>query len=115
MTTAEDHNGRRGRRVGRCVLGHGVRAVCVQATHVVIDLRLEQRRVRLRITDNGHGFDPAAAADDGNGLGSMHRRAQSLGGRLTITSRPGDTTIEADVPYTRHAGAAAGRDQHRPA
>ena len=56
------------------------------------------RRLRLRITYNGHGFDPAAAADAGNGLGSMHRRARSLGGTLTIKSRPGETTVEANVP-----------------
>jgi ligand-binding sensor domain-containing protein/signal transduction histidine kinase len=69
-----------------------------EATHVTIDLRLEHRRLRLRITDNGRGFDPVAAADTGNGLGSLHRRAQALGGTLTITSRPGDTTVEANVP-----------------
>jgi signal transduction histidine kinase len=80
-----------------------------EATHVTIDLRLEHRRLRLRITDNGRGFDPAAAADAGNGLGSMHRRAHALGGTLTITSRPGDTTVEANVPYARHVGAAARR------
>jgi ligand-binding sensor domain-containing protein/signal transduction histidine kinase len=68
------------------------------ATHVAIELRLEHRRLRLRITDNGRGFDPAAAADAGNGLGSMHRRAQALGGTLTITSQPGDTTVEANAP-----------------
>jgi signal transduction histidine kinase len=69
-----------------------------EATHVAIDLRFEHRRLRLRITDNGHGFDPAAAAEDGNGLGSMHRRARALGGTLTISSRPGETTVEANVP-----------------
>jgi signal transduction histidine kinase/ligand-binding sensor domain-containing protein len=75
-----------------------------EATHVDIDLRVDtRRRLRLRITDNGRGFDPAACADEGNGLGSMQRRAQALGGTLTITSRPGESTIEADVPYARFA------------
>jgi ligand-binding sensor domain-containing protein/signal transduction histidine kinase len=72
-----------------------------EATQVAIDLRIEHRRLRLRITDNGRGFDPVAAADDGNGLGSMHRRARALGGTLTITSRPGETMVDANVPYTR--------------
>jgi ligand-binding sensor domain-containing protein/signal transduction histidine kinase len=76
-----------------------------EATQVEIELRLDpRRRLQLRITDNGRGFDPAACQDEGNGLGSMQRRAQALGGTLTITSRPGETTILANVHPHSYGG-----------
>jgi len=57
--------------------------------------------VVLRVTDDGRGFDPEARAIRSRRLGltSMHERAASLGGRLTITSAAGDgTTVELRVP-----------------
>jgi signal transduction histidine kinase len=45
----------------------------------------------LRITDDGVGFDVQAAVAAGGGLGltSMRERAEMLGARLSISSRPG--------------------------
>ena len=53
--------------------------------------------VTLRVVDDGRGFDPDARALRSRRLGltSMHERAASLGGTLTITSSPGaGTTVE---------------------
>jgi signal transduction histidine kinase len=51
--------------------------------------------VRLCVTDDGTGFDPAAPAD-GFGLTSMRERASSVGGALRISSWPGrGTEVEA--------------------
>ena len=59
--------------------------------------------VRLRMHDDGRGFDPATvgsgAGSGGFGLFGMRERAYDLGGRWTLRSAPGQgTTIEAFIP-----------------
>jgi signal transduction histidine kinase len=57
--------------------------------------------VRLRVTDDGRGFDPEARAVRSRRLGltSMHERAASLGGSLRIESAPGrGTSVELRFP-----------------
>lgn len=59
------------------------------------------RQVQLRIRDDGAGFDPHlfSGPDRGLGLTTMQTRAQSMGGRLRIKSRPGDgTLVQVTVP-----------------
>jgi signal transduction histidine kinase len=63
-----------------------------QATLVRIELTFEPEEVRLSVQDNGRGFDPAAVTGDGFGLTGMRERAERLGGRVTISSRPGQGT-----------------------
>ncbi|MBE1531218.1 sensor histidine kinase [Actinomadura algeriensis] len=46
--------------------------------------------VELEVTDDGRGFDVAAAR--GFGLAGMRRRLAELGGEVTVTSSPGDGT-----------------------
>lgn len=57
-------------------------------------------RLRLTVTDDGHGFDPGAPRDGRHeGLANMAERIQASGGRLVIESAPGrGTTIQADLP-----------------
>jgi len=53
------------------------------------------------VTDNGRGFDVGTRPDRGTsyGLRSMAERAELVGGRLTVVSRPGvGTTVTATVP-----------------
>ena len=53
---------------------------------------------RLRVSDDGCGFDAEQAAD-GFGLQSMRRQAHALGGRLRVTGVPGQgATVEALLP-----------------
>ena len=66
----------------------------------------------LRVHDDGSGFDqrqlPAGAGGlvGGHGLRTMRERAESLGGRFAVVSRPGKgTTVEIAIP----AGYATGR------
>jgi signal transduction histidine kinase len=58
--------------------------------------------VRLRIVDDGSGFDPDAVAarrPGSFGLTSMRERADALGGSLRIASRPGGgTEVEVRLP-----------------
>jgi signal transduction histidine kinase/ligand-binding sensor domain-containing protein len=49
--------------------------------------------VRLRIRDDGSGFDPGGVSHERLGLGIMHERAASIGARIEIESEPGQGTL----------------------
>ena len=54
--------------------------------------------LRLRVVDDGDGFDPNVASG-GFGLVSMQERAKALGGRFRLASQPGrGTEIEVVIP-----------------
>jgi two-component system NarL family sensor kinase len=78
------------------------------ARHVSIELNFdEEDGVRLEVSDDGTGFDIDAVQLDprrGIGLRNMRERMESIGGRLTMCSNAGRTSIEAEVP-ARHARA----------
>jgi len=63
--------------------------------------------LRLRISDQGTGFDPSSAeASQGLGLLSMEERLRSMGGELLVHSRPGGgTCIEASIPAAQDVPA----------
>ena len=78
----------------------------------VIDLTLtaddDAGLVRLRVADNGRGFvvGKQSGAREGHfGLQGMRERAERLGGRIEITSHPGEGTIvEATVERRDYDG-----------
>jgi signal transduction histidine kinase/ligand-binding sensor domain-containing protein len=75
------------------------------ATRIRVDLRQEPDVIRLRVTDDGCGFDVDAmlsAATAHYGLTGMQERAARIGGRLTVSSSTSGTVVEAIVPCTRH-------------
>ena len=78
-----------------------------QAQHVALRLIFEEDRVRLIVQDDGRGFqppeDPGLLVQEGHlGLMNMQERAQIVGGRLTIRSRPGQgTRVEVVIPVPR--------------
>jgi signal transduction histidine kinase/streptogramin lyase len=62
---------------------------CNKATvHVFV----EGKKLMLIVKDNGIGFD-VKAADSGNGLGNMYKRADALKGKLTLNSKAGEATL----------------------
>jgi signal transduction histidine kinase len=67
-----------------------------------LDVRLDsrERTVVLMVSDDGVGFEPAAAGTGRQlGLASMRERARAAGGRLKVASRPGGgTTVTLEVP-----------------
>jgi signal transduction histidine kinase len=68
------------------------------ATRLQVGLERVHRRVRLRVADDGVGFDERARADRGFGLISMRDRAERLGARLRIRSRRGQgTEVEVEL------------------
>jgi signal transduction histidine kinase len=68
------------------------------ARHVWIDLQCSPVEVRLRVRDDGQGFEPAAArlratqTAAGVGLLGMAERVELAGGQLKIESAPGQGT-----------------------
>ncbi|MHC4295138.1 MAG: sensor histidine kinase [Planctomycetota bacterium] len=71
-----------------------------KAENVDIDLKYRGGELRLAITDNGQGFDVNNKIKYGIGLSTMAERAQTIGGELNISSRPGKTcvSLNAEIP-----------------
>jgi PAS domain S-box-containing protein len=69
------------------------------AQHVEITLHVEANTLVLTVRDNGRGITDAEGEDRrAMGLTGMRERARLLGGRLTITGRPGTgTTVRLEV------------------
>ena len=72
-----------------------------QCTRAEIEFGIEGRRLVMRLSDDGLGFDTAARAE-GHGLMSMRKRAERLHGEIEIVSGEGrGTTITLRVPLGR--------------
>ena len=65
-----------------------------RAGRVAVRLEENGEVLRMSVSDDGVGFDPAAAElrTQSLGLTSMEERARELGGRLEIDSQPGRGT-----------------------
>ncbi|WP_433335835.1 ATP-binding protein [Spirillospora sp. CA-294931] len=93
-------------RIAQEAVGNALR----HAEASCVDLLLEHGgdRVRLTVVDDGIGFSVrdvlaprgrTGRRPDSYGLRGMTERAELLGGRVTVTSRPGGgTTVEAVIP-----------------
>ncbi|MFE9056213.1 sensor histidine kinase [Streptomyces mutabilis] len=74
------------------------------AATAALTLTLLDDQAVLDVTDDGHGFEPAALPDApagarGHGLPAMRARLRQLGGTLTVESAPGEgTALSAAVP-----------------
>jgi two-component system NarL family sensor kinase len=69
------------------------------AQHVSIRLETVPHRLRLRVEDDGQGFDSATVEPGHYGLVGMNERAKLLGGRLRVQSCPGSgTCIDVTIP-----------------
>jgi signal transduction histidine kinase len=85
-------------RIGQEALTNAVRHG--KATHIEVDLRYDDDNFRLRIADNGRGFDAEQPPRAGHfGLLGMRERAHAIGGTLSVRSGVGrGTAIEVTVP-----------------
>jgi signal transduction histidine kinase/streptogramin lyase len=72
------------------------------ATRIGIKLRMEARKLYLRIVDNGRGFeqqDVFSSLGGHFGLLGMRERAKRVGGEFRLASHPGEgTEVEVMVP-----------------
>jgi two-component system sensor histidine kinase DegS len=78
-------------------------------TSVRIALESERRRLRIVVSDDGRGFDPATVerSPAGHyGLVGMRERVEYLDGSLVVDSRPGQGTRIVIVVPVRRAHAA---------
>ena len=76
------------------------------ARAVRITFRVRSGLARLEVSDDGTGFDPGVARDGagGYGLRGMAERAELVGGRLAVRTRPGlGTTVAIAVPASARA------------
>ncbi len=66
----------------------------------------EPDRYVLIVQDNGSGFDPAKGRKpESHGINNMFARAENLGGKLEMTSKPGKgTKLEVWLPKTAKEG-----------
>ncbi len=73
-----------------------------------VSLRREGGLIRLEVSDDGAGFDPASAPQRGGmGLVFMRERAEMMGGTFRVDSAEGrGTVIRAEVPLDPGSGAA---------
>ena len=70
-----------------------------QATHVIVVLSNMQGYVNIEVKDDGKGFDMQGIPPRSHGLVGMRHRVETSGGRLRITSSPGNGTyISASLP-----------------
>jgi len=79
-----------------------------EAQRVVVEVQEEGASLRVRVSDDGKGFNPNAQTK-GFGLIGMRERAELAGGNLELRSSPGEgTTIDALIPtvYRDSPGAA---------
>lgn len=78
------------------------------ASDVSITMEEQDGSIRLRIADNGGGFDPQQmerGAFPRFGLATMRERAEACGGRFALTSAPGKgTTIDVCLPGSPRPG-----------
>jgi len=78
-------------------------------TVVKAELKVLDSEIALTVEDNGSGLNPAEKPPGwtgGNGIPGMRRRAESLGGRMLLKSKPGEGCSVAIHLPTRHGAFA---------
>jgi len=84
-------------RLGQEALANVVKHA--RASRAAVRIAAADDIVMIEVHDDGRGFDPAAVGPDHFGLRSMRGRVADLGGRLEITSTPGQgTVLRVEVP-----------------
>jgi signal transduction histidine kinase len=78
-----------------------------RASRIEVSLHASVSAVRLRVTDDGIGFDlQGDRPEHHRGLYNMASRAQAAGGETTIESKPGaGTTVVVEFPLRMEEGA----------
>jgi nitrate/nitrite-specific signal transduction histidine kinase len=85
-----------------------------QAKRIEVEIHYEQRRLRLRVRDDGKGIDPQVLDAGGraghHGMPGMQERATLAGGQLAVWSELDcgteiELTIPASIAYTKSVPA----------
>jgi two-component system, NarL family, sensor histidine kinase LiaS len=83
------------------------------ASRVLIALAVHDQELRLRVEDDGVGFDSENAAAGRFGLKTMHERAATIGARLDVGAAV-DAGVRIQVRLPLAAVAAARHDGEPP-
>jgi two-component system, NarL family, sensor kinase len=69
------------------------------ASHLEVDVRGDDRQVRLSVRDDGVGFDPDSTSSNGSyGLRGLQSLVEDGGGKVQVVSEPGaGTTVRMVV------------------
>ena len=71
------------------------------ARKVLVSVHSYPNHVSVQVRDDGDGFDISSIAPDAYGLFGMRHRVEAAGGKLTVTSTPGEgTLVSAVLPHT---------------
>ncbi|EJE49243.1 signal transduction histidine kinase [Acidovorax sp. CF316] len=68
-----------------------------KAQKVLVSVHSHPKHVAVQVRDDGQGFDPASVSPSSHGLAGMRHRVEAAGGRLTITSRPGNGALVSAI------------------
>jgi len=76
------------------------------AKQIEVEIRYDERQLRLRVRDDGKGIDPKLLSDNGReghfGLRGMRERAKLIDGKLTVWSElDSGTEVELSIPADR--------------
>jgi signal transduction histidine kinase/ligand-binding sensor domain-containing protein len=85
-----------------------------QAERVEVEIRYDERQLRLRVRDDGKGIDAKLLNEGGRaghyGMRGMRERAKLMGGKLAVWSELGSgTEVELRIPASRAYETAPGR------
>lgn len=70
-------------------------------THVLVSVDNYANHVSVQVRDDGVGFDTASVGPQAHGLRGMRHRVETEGGRLTVSSAPGEgTLVSATLPHS---------------
>jgi signal transduction histidine kinase len=90
------------------ITGEGIRNAFrhADAKQIEVEIHYDDRRLRVRVRDNGKGIDPKLLSHDGReghfGLRGMRERAKLMGGKLTVWSElDAGTEVELSIPAAR--------------
>ena len=77
-----------------------------RATHIEVDLWYDERRLRLRVRDDGTGIEAKLLREQGQpghyGIAGMRERAKHMGGTLAVRTAPNTgTEVELTIPASR--------------
>jgi signal transduction histidine kinase len=89
-----------------------------QARRIEVEIDYGERRLQVRIRDDGKGIDPKVLNEQGRaghwGLPGMRERAKRMGGNLDVWNRPDSgTEVELRIPATIAYAASPARRRFR--
>lgn len=71
------------------------------ARKVLVTVHRYPKHVSVQVRDDGDGFDVTRVSSDAHGLFGMRHRVEAAGGRLTVSSTPGEgTLVSAVLPHS---------------